>query len=101
VAAFDHELQLVSYQLLLESAGVAETRMTCGVLVFTRKTRSRRGGDSPSDASRKARVVAMLETAVEGIAAERFHPQPGMHCSWCQYHNERRQWPRSLTTVTR
>lgn len=38
------------------------------------------------------RVVATLETAVAGIAAGRFHPQPGMQCSWCQFRAECAAW---------
>jgi hypothetical protein len=46
----------------------------------------------PADAHRKRRVTALLETAVIGIADNRHHPQPSMHCSWCQYKNECMAW---------
>jgi hypothetical protein len=45
-AAFNHEIQLVSYQLQLEGIG-------------------------------------------EGIGGNRHYPQPGMHCNWCHFRNER------------
>ena len=47
----------------------------------------------PADAHRKRRVIALLETAVEGIASDRFHPQPGMSCSWCAFRRECLGWP--------
>jgi putative RecB family exonuclease len=41
---------------------------------------------------RKLRVIGLLETAVQGIAQARYHPQPGMHCSWCQFRTECMAW---------
>jgi hypothetical protein len=29
---------------------------------------------------------------VEGIAEERFYPQPGMHCSWCAFRKDCMAW---------
>ncbi len=53
----------------------------------------------PADARRKQRVVALLETAVEGIASNRYHPQPGMQCSWCQFKNECLAWLPGMTSA--
>lgn len=39
----------------------------------------------------------LLETAVEGIVSNRHHPQPAMHCSWCQYRNECMAWLPGMT----
>jgi putative RecB family exonuclease len=98
-AAFDHEIQLVSYQLLLEAAtGEVPPSLDLVFLVKTKTPQVIRVSSPPADAHRKRRVVALLETAVEGIASGRFHPQPGMHCSWCQYRSECMAWsgpPRS------
>jgi putative RecB family exonuclease len=96
-AAFDHEIQLVSYQLLMEAA-IGETPPSLD-LVFLVKTKTPqiiRVKGPPADAQRKLRVVTLLETPVEGIAEERFHPQPGMHCSWCQFRNECMAWPAAV-----
>jgi putative RecB family exonuclease len=38
-----------------------------------------------------------LETAVEGIASNSYHPQPGMQCSWCQFKNECMAWLPGMT----
>ena len=92
-AAFDHEIQLVSYQLLLEAAtGETPPSLDLVFLVKTKKPQTIRVKSPPADAHRKRRVVALLETAVEGIASNRFHPQPGLQCSWCQFKNECMAW---------
>jgi putative RecB family exonuclease len=92
-AAFDHEIQLVSYQLLLEAAtGETPPSLDLVFLVKTKKPQVIRIKSRPADAHRKRRVIALLETAVEGIASKRFHPQPGMQCSWCQFRNECSTW---------
>ena len=92
-AAFDHELQLVSYQLMLEAVtGEAPPALELVYLVKTKTPRVIKVTARPADARRKARVLAMLETAVAGIAEGRFHPQPAMHCSWCQYRKECTAW---------
>ncbi len=97
-AAFDHELQLVSYQLLLEAIGETPPSLDLVFLVKTKTPQVIRVKSPPADAHRKQRVTALLETAVEGIASGRHHPQPGMHCSWCQYRSECMSWLPGMTT---
>lgn len=93
-AAFDHEIQLVSYQLLMEAAtGETPPSLDLVFLVKTKKPQTIRVMSPPANAQRKRRVVTLLETAVQGIAAGRHHPQPGMHCSWCQFRCECMAWP--------
>jgi putative RecB family exonuclease len=92
-AAFDHEIQLVSYQLLLEAIGETPPSLDLVFLVKTKTPQVIRVSSPPANSQRKRRVVALLETAVEGIANDRFHPQPGMQCSWCQFRNECMKWP--------
>jgi putative RecB family exonuclease len=91
-AAFDHEIQLVSYQLLLEAIGETPPSLDLVFLVKTKTPQVIRVPSPPADAHRKRRVTALLETAVEGIASNRHHPQPGMQCSWCQYRTECKAW---------
>jgi len=91
-AAFDHEIQLVSYQLLLEAIGESPPSLDLVFLVKTKTPQVIRVSSPPADEHRKLRVIALLETAVEGIAADRYHPQPGMQCSWCQFRNECMAW---------
>jgi putative RecB family exonuclease len=97
-AAFDHEIQLVSYQLLLEAAtGETPPSLDLVFLVKTKTPQVIRVPSPPADAHRKRRVIALLETAVEGIASNRHYPQPGMSCSWCQYKNECLAWLPGMT----
>jgi putative RecB family exonuclease len=97
-AAFDHELQLVSYQMLLEAAtGEKPPSLDLVFLVKTKTPQVIRVQSPPADAHRKQRVTALLETAVEGIANSHHHPQPGMHCSWCQYRTECKAWLPGMT----
>ncbi|MGJ8724594.1 MAG: PD-(D/E)XK nuclease family protein [Roseibacillus sp.] len=91
-AMLDHEIQLVSYQLLLEAIGETPSKLDLIFLVKTKTPQVIRISSPPADEHRKRRVTALLEIAVTGIASERFHPQPGMHCSWCQYRNECAAW---------
>jgi putative RecB family exonuclease len=92
-AAFDHELQLVAYQLLLESVtGATPPALELVFLVKTKVPQVVTVEVPPAGELRKLRTVRMLETAVEGIAAGRYHPQPGMHCSWCQFRAECSKW---------
>lgn len=93
-AAFDHEIQLVGYQMMIEAAtGETPPSLDLIYLVKTRTPQVIRIKSPPAGAHRKRRVTAMLETAVTGIAEMRYHPQPGMHCSWCQFRNECMTWP--------
>lgn len=98
-AAFDHEIQLVSYQLLLEAIGESPPSLDLVFLVKTKTPQVIRVPSPPADAHRKRRVTALLETAVEGIATGHHHPQPGMHCSWCQYRNECKAWLPGMTVA--
>lgn len=92
-AAFDHEIQLVSYQLLMEQAtGETPPSLDLVFLVKTKTPQVIRVKSPPADKHRKLRVVSLLETAVQGISEDRFHPQPGMSCSWCTYRNECKAW---------
>jgi len=92
-AAFDHEIQLVSYQLLMEAAtGETPPSLDLVFLVKTKTPQVIRVSSPPADTRRKLRVIALLETAVQGISEDRFHPQPSMACSWCQFKNECAAW---------
>lgn len=96
-AAFDHETQLVSYQLLLEAIGETPPSLDLVFLVKTKTPQVIRVQSPPADVHRKRRVTALLETAVTGIAESRFHPQPSMGCGWCQYRNECKSWQHGMT----
>ena len=93
-AVFDHELQLVAYQLLLEKAtGEKPPSLDLVFLVKTKVPQVIRVSSPPADRKRKDRVIRMIDTAVVGMSEGRFHPQPGMTCMSCQFRNECQKWP--------
>ena len=93
-AAFDHEIQLVAYQLLLEEAtGEKPPSLDLVYLVKTKVPQVIRVSSPPADRKRKDRVIRMVDTAVTGMSEGRFHPQPGMTCMSCQYRHECSRWP--------
>ena len=92
-ARFEAELQLVSYQLLLEAAtGERPRGLELVYLVKTKTPQVIRVQAKAADLHRKHRAIAMLEAAAQGIASERFLPSPGMQCSWCGYRKECWGW---------
>ncbi len=92
-AAFENELQLVSYQLLIEAtAGRTPPSLDLVFLVKTKAPQVVRVKVPPAEDGRKDRAVAMLDAAVTGIAEGRFQPAPGMQCSWCGYRQECMLW---------
>ena len=99
-AAFDHEIQLASYQMLMEEAtGITPPSLDLIYLIKTKTPQIIRVKTPPFNERRKARVAALLETAVAGIAESRHHPQPGMQCSWCQYRGECLDWLPASTLI--
>lgn len=94
-AAFDHELQLVTYQMMIEeAAGDTPPSLDLIYLVKTKTSQVIRVKIPPANEQRKHRVADLCKIAYEGITTERFHPQPGMQCSWCQYRTECFGWCR-------
>ena len=92
-AAFDHELQLVTYQMMVEEAtGDTPPSLDLIYLVKTKTPQVIRIKTPPADEQRKQRIADLYRIAYEGITTERFHPQPGMQCSWCQYMKECSGW---------
>lgn len=93
--AFDHELQMITYQMMIEEAtGDTPPSLDLIYLVKTKTPQVIRVKIPPADDQRKHRVADLYKIAYEGITTERFHPQPGMQCSWCQYMKECSGWCR-------
>ena len=92
-AAFDYELQLVTYQMMIEEAtGDTPPSLDLIYLVKTKTPQVIRVKTPPANEQRKHRVADLYKIAYEGITTERFYPQPGMQCSWCQYRKECSGW---------
>jgi putative RecB family exonuclease len=84
---------LVSYQLLIEAtAGKTPPSLDLVFLVKTKTPQVIRVKVPPAGARRKDRVIAMLDSAVTGIAEGLFLPAPGMQCGWCAYREECAAW---------
>ncbi|MGZ0710115.1 RecB family exonuclease [Coraliomargarita sp. W4R53] len=91
--AFNHELQLTAYQLLIEAAtGEPVEGRELVFLVKTAKPKIIVHRLPPATEHDKARFWSVAQAAVEGIYNERFYPQPGMACSWCSFREECSQW---------
>ena len=94
-ATFDHELQLVTYQMMIEEAtGDTPPSLDLIYLAKTKTPQVVRVKIPPANEQRKQRAADLYKIACEGITTERFHPQPGMQCSWCQYRKECSGWCR-------
>lgn len=92
-ASFDHELQLITYQMMIEEAtGDTPLSLDLIYLVKTKTPQVIRVKTPPANEQRKQRIADLYKIAYEGITNERFHPQPGMQCSWCQYRKECSEW---------
>lgn len=91
--SFQHELQMTLYQMLIESA--TGERVEGRELVFLVKTKNPKvivHRLMPATEREKQRALDMCGAAVDGIYHERFHPQPGMQCSYCSFRAECSQW---------
>ena len=91
--AFLHESQLTAYQLLLEAAtGEPVTALELVFLIKTKTPKVLVHREPPADDQRKQRFVALANAFIAGVRAERYHPQPGLHCTWCSFRSECRAW---------
>lgn len=91
--AFQHETQLVHYTLMLETAtGEPVTGTELIWLVKTKTPKIIRHRMPPPTQEQRRRFLTLAEIVCEGVWNERFHPQPGQHCSWCGFRNECSKW---------
>lgn len=91
--SFLHEVQLTAYALLLEAkTGRPVPGMEVVYLVKTKTPKVIRHRLPAPTPLQKKRFFALAGAFTEGLHAERFVPQPGMHCGWCPYRAECREW---------
>lgn len=91
--AWQHELQLTAYTLLIEDA----TGETCpgAELVFLVKTKTPKVIAHPLEAPtqlQRDRFARLVDTYAHGVANEDYYPSPGMQCSWCAFREECSAW---------
>ena len=91
--AFQHELQLTAYQLLIEEAtGESVQGRELVFLVKTKVPKVIVHRLPPASEQDKARFWSVAQAALDGIYHERFYPQQGMACSWCSFRAECKSW---------
>jgi putative RecB family exonuclease len=91
--AWQHEVQLTMYALLIEDATGEPSPGS--ELVFLVKTKTPKvlfhEVDPPSQVARD-RFARLVEIYATGVANEQYYPSPGMQCSWCSYRAECSRW---------
>ena len=91
--AWQHELQVTAYDLLIEAStdrGVSEAELV--FLVKTKTPKIVRQVLPAPDETQRERFKALARTYVEGVSERKYHPCPGQHCAWCSFRDECRQW---------
>lgn len=91
--AWQHELQLTAYSLLIEDATGALPPEN--ELVFLVKTKTPKviahKVKAPTQVQRD-RFARLVDTYASGVSNEHYYPSPGQHCSWCSFRNECQKW---------
>jgi putative RecB family exonuclease len=82
--AWQHEIQLTAYALLIEDA--TSEPSPGSELVFLVKTKSPKvivHRSPPPTQLQRDRFARLVEVYANGVSNEQYHPSPGMQCSWC------------------
>jgi putative RecB family exonuclease len=91
--AWQHEVQLTLYSLLIEDATGEPS--PGNELVFLVKTKVPKilvhRAPAPSQVQRD-RFARLVEIYANGVANENYFPSPGMQCSWCSFRSECSRW---------
>ena len=93
IEAWQHELQITAYSLLIETnTGEPVSESELVFLVKTKTPKVIRMVLPTPDAMKRARFKALAEVYVRGVERREYHPTPGQQCAWCQYRNECGRW---------
>jgi len=88
-----NEIQLSCYAVLYrEATGHPESGMELHHLVKTKTPKLVVTPLSPMTPDQGRRLMAMMESYVQGVEAEDFVPSPGLHCSYCDFFDQCRAW---------
>jgi putative RecB family exonuclease len=91
--AWQHELQLTAYDLLIEeNTGDPVSESELVWLVKTKTPKIIRQVLPAPDEVKRSRFAALAEVYVRGVERKDYHPAPGQHCAWCQFRNECGKW---------
>ncbi len=91
--AWQNDLQLTAYHLLLEDA-TGEVPGP-GELIYLAKLKTPKilkQTLAPVDAQRLDRFRALADRYVEGVQREEYYPSPGMACRWCSFRTRCAAW---------
>lgn len=98
IESMQHELQLTVYQLMVEAATGAQVARREIVYLTRHKVPKVIVHQLPAaDKGAKQRVMTMIEAAERGIGRGEHYPQPGTHCSWCDFREQCRKWKGDTT----
>jgi putative RecB family exonuclease len=90
---WQHQLQLTAYsELVADATGIAPPGAELVFLVKTKVPKIVRTQVPAPSLHQRQRFWSLVRIVLEGVQAQRFHPQPGMHCSWCPYREECAGW---------
>ena len=88
-----HSLQMGCYSLLYrEATGSKESESQIHSLIKTKQARMTVTRMESMTPSQELRVLKTLEHYADGVASERFIPNPGMHCSGCPHIGRCEAW---------
>ncbi len=96
--AWQHQLQLTAYHLLVADATGEEPPP--GELIFLVKTKTPKilvHQVPPVDGTQIDRFLRLADVYAEEVEAERYYPSPGMHCSWCPFKGKCSKWKGGLS----
>ena len=99
--AWQNELQLTAYHLLMQDATGEEPGQ--GELVYLTKTKAPkiiRQVLPPVTQTQIDRLKALADVYVDGVRREDYHPSPGMQCRWCAYGTQCAAWAGSKAHKT-
>ena len=96
--AWQHELQLTAYDLLIgENTGEPVSESELVWLVKTKSPKIVRQVLPALDAVKRERFKSLADVYVRGNERGDYHPAPGQHCAWCQFRNECGKWEGSAS----
>lgn len=88
-----NEIQLSCYAVLYrEATGHPESGQELHHLVKTKQPKLVVTPLSPMTPDQGRRLMAMMESYVQGVEAEDYVPSPGLHCSYCDFFDQCRAW---------
>jgi len=92
-AAHLNEVQLSCYAVLYrEATGHPESGLELHHLVKTKQPKLVVTPLSPMTPDQGRRLMALMESYVQGVEAEDYVPSPGLHCGYCDFFEPCRAW---------